>query len=230
VPAARLHLLTFVLVVALGACTAFGSSSSSSGGPPPTPAPDASATDAAPSSEAGGALPPGPEAAVLSAPPCNGALACERILFVTSMQYHGDLGGVEGADVECNRLAHATRSPRLQNASFNAWLGTAGAGAESRVVHGSARYVAPTGYVVAESFAALQASGFSHIPSDENGIEIGGAVWTGTGSPPSVCSDWRSARDADIGMRGEIDGTGSEWTTKAITQCTDSAHIYCLEN
>src|SRR4051794_35430333 len=39
---------------------------------------------------------------------CQGALACERVAFVTSASYTGDLGGIAGADAKCQAAANAS--------------------------------------------------------------------------------------------------------------------------
>jgi hypothetical protein len=98
------------------------------------------------------------------------------------------------------------------------------------VVNGTAPYVAPSGQVVAPDFKTLQANGFSHVPSDENGVEIGGDTWTGATDNAQTCDAWMSADPGSSGMRGKVDGTGGDWTVVVAQPCNATAHLYCFED
>jgi hypothetical protein len=196
----------------LAGCHAFGSES-----------PGASPPDAAPSATSGATD-------IEKTQPCNGRLACERVLFVTAQQFDGNLAGVEGGNARCNTTAQQSRHPRIAHASFHAWLAVPDAPAITNVVNGTARYVAPSGQVVTPDLKTLVANGFSHVPSDENGIEIGGAVWSGVDNLGSCCGGWLSNTQDKVGMRGQAEGTGSSWEATSTQLCSERAHLYCFED
>jgi hypothetical protein len=200
--------LSVLSAVVLVCCNPFGSSSSSSGEVPDVPQTDG-----------------------LTGTPCNSRLDCTRILFVTSDKYQGDLGGVPGGNGKCMDAARKSPFPRVNKASFNAWLAlSGGAGPTSNVIVGTKPYVSPSGKTVAPDLSTLAATGFSHVPSDEAGVEIGGPAWTGVDTLGQTCGDWRDPTTQRFGGSGQIEGGGEHWQTDNVVSCDQQAHLYCLEN
>jgi hypothetical protein len=162
---------------------------------PPSPPGDVS-TDAVgspPEDASGGADATSPEDAGDASSDGGGCASppCERFVFVTSLTYNGDLGGISGADEQCNALA-ASGDPRIRKRSFVAYLGSLAAPTQS----GGAR-IQPMGRVFRRLDGALVADNRNvflngplktGIDVDENNTEqTTVSVWTGlaTGGIPS---------------------------------------------
>src|SRR5687767_9183566 len=89
-------------IVALGACSSFGSN----------PPDDAGAN---PTNDAGS--PNDTSASDADAGACDGA-SCLRYVFVTSQRYDGNLGGLVGADAKCQSAANAGSLQVLRGRTF----------------------------------------------------------------------------------------------------------------
>jgi hypothetical protein len=77
--------------------------------------------------------------------------AAQKLVFVTSRAFNGNLGGLAGADAKCQSLAQAAGLP----GRFKAWLGNASVSASSRVTHATVPYKLVNGTVVANDFTDL---------------------------------------------------------------------------
>ena len=180
---------------------------------------------AAADASADAAVPP-----ILTSAPCNGALACERILFVTALRYPANLGGASGGDAKCTEVAHQSKFPRLQQATFNAWLQISGTGAIERVTGGTQAYAVAEREHRSGRLRTLAQNGFVHVPPDENAVEIGGPAWSGADPGGRTCGDWGTSDHSVFGVRGQIELPGDAWQTVEDYPCDQTAHLYCLEN
>jgi hypothetical protein len=108
-----------------------------------------------------------------------------KTIFVTSMTYTGDLGGLAGADIICQGLADAPGSI-VPEGEYVALLSTDNVPASARITPSSGPYIRPDGVPVAASFAALfhvlsNSVDLITPPSiDEMGGTQAGQVWTGS--------------------------------------------------
>ena len=120
-------------------------------------------------------------------------------VFLTSIEYNGNLGGISGADAKCQ--ARAAAASLTNSASFGAILSTSGESAASRIVVNGAIYNT-TGALVATSEADLWDENWSSSNLMRK-TEFGGDdlryTWTGiSGGAGAIhsdnCSNWTSAQ------------------------------------
>ena len=164
---------------------------------------------------------------------CN-ANVCDitdRVVFVTSTTYDGNLGGVAGGDAKCQ--ARATAAGLY--GTFKAILADAAVNAKTRLTPSPGRYVRTDGTVIAVSEAAF----FSNVHAapisfDEMGVNVGATyAWTGSdaggvgGPVNNSCLDWSSNLAGNIGMRGRTDTTNNTWVNETQTACNAAYHLYC---
>jgi hypothetical protein len=169
-------------------------------------------------------------------PPCNGALACERIVFVTSQVYTGAaVNGITGANNKCQASANQSTNPRVKGRAFRAWISTDASAADVRLPHGTMAYVRPNGTVVATDWTQLTDGTLDlAIQLDEFGVSRAGTAWTGT-TPDGAsvigqnCVDWTSAAMAATGRSGAVVATGATWTSDVDRPCNLGRRLYCVE-
>lgn len=222
------------------ACGAFDSAGSSSGGSDDASATEASGGDAAaPGADAqadGGddAQADGGKSDGGDAGGCDGGLACGRLVFVTSTQSNGALGGVNGADVRCQQAAAG--NPNLAGRTWRAWIGSGSSYSPAQnFPQGTGTYRLVDGKtVIAANWTELVSSGPRvKINLTELGSTLGDAVavWTGTQSDgagvAANCTAWTAA--TGTGKVGVVSSGGTGWTDTTDRDCGLSAHLYCFE-
>jgi len=165
--------------------------------------------------------------------------------FVTSTtSVTGNLGGLEGADATCQRLATAVGAGDLSwraylSAERDATNGNQPTDARDRI--GKGPWHNANQVLVANNLTELHArTGDSTVFVDERGQRINGQ-WTGspapvqhdilTGSnadgtlmPGFTCSDWTSGSAAFVGQVGHSDGLGPGQSTAGALSSWNSAH------
>jgi Collagenase NC10 and Endostatin len=174
---------------------------------------------------------------------CSDASADKRV-FVSSVLYTGNLGGLTGADSKCQTLADAAGLC----GTFKAWLSDATTDAAARLTHATGNYVRTDGQIVASGFSGLVSGTIQHAVNrtETNGaapvgtVKCGGAtvtpVWTGsTAAGANVmngsCSNWASSNSSPGGIFGNADATNAAWTAmcQIVAVCQSTAAIYCVE-
>jgi hypothetical protein len=191
----------------------------------------------------------GPDAAVSDGSTgCMGAFECERVVFVTSLTYEGNLLGADGADEKCNALARASDLPRVSSTTFQAWVSTTASDSGTpdaqtdlpgavtvRFKHGTGAYVSTDGKVIAKSWTDLTDATLQiGITKDENGmpVQADDIVWTGTSASGELmlpgCSEWATATSAEA-IVGKVAKADLTWTESLKTPCGNVAHLYCFE-
>ncbi len=168
---------------------------------------------------------------------CNGRVDCERTVFVTGAEFvGGDLGGLVGADAECQRAANTSNVDRVRGREYRAWLSDQSTSAAGRLAHGSNPYKKPDGTTVASSWSVLISGTLeSALNVDERGeIVPTGTTWTGTAWTGDMygtvnCGNWRDR--SGVAMIGSAGLTSSAWThgEAGFRQCTELARLYCFE-
>ena len=189
----------------------------------------------------------GDEQGILCDPSCR----AQRLRgFVTEAAYHGDLGGLFGADLKCRAAAKAAGLAEPER--FHAYLSTGDVDAKDRFggVASHWPYVLVTGKKFADSFTDL----VTHGPLDvgisvtESGSTLlARHVATNTApggdsfSPELHCQGWTSADAAlsgRVGLNAVLDDSPYAaswkaeqwWTGLEGRQCNKSAfRLYCLE-
>jgi hypothetical protein len=183
---------------------------------------------------------------------CTADDTCAWGVFVTSETYEGDLGGLSGADAECNLLAGNAGLV----GTYMAWLSTPEQSVVNRMPGHTEPYVLVNGTLVAERFSVFT----THVPGnldhvylehsidrDENGdpptrgtacavLPAGIPVWTSTLTDGSwnsypTCDGWTSSGPSvDDVFVGNARGADSFWTFWcAETDCSTTASLYCFQ-
>lgn len=162
---------------------------------------------------------------------------CPYIVFVSSLTYTGNLGGLSGADVECNTLASAAGLP----GTYKAWLSDSVASASSRLTHNSHAYgLSDRVTVIANNWTDLTDGNLDHaINMDENGASIiaNKRAWTNTTMNGSIrtvtadgtCNNWQSSNPGIGGLTGLSTANNADWTWYFITSCDSPLRLYCFE-
>jgi hypothetical protein len=164
-----------------------------------------------------------------------------RRVFVTSETFRSDLGGLVGADAQCQRLADAAGLA----GTFRAWLSDATVSVALRLTHGSTAYELVDGKRVANDWNDLTDGTLQHaIDLDERGLRMVGdsgtgcpechTVFTSTGAAGQYagagddCTSWLMV--GGFFTAGDTRRGDSGWTLSVTGQsCAERAHLYCFE-
>jgi hypothetical protein len=159
-----------------------------------------------------------------------------RIIFVTSMSFNGNLGGLAGADQQCQNLA--TVAGLYNPTNYKAWLSDNTTNAVDRLEHAPVPYLSVRGYgtIIAQNWDDLVDGALANpIRFDEYGRLVTDRVWTGTMSDGtkagSDCSGWTSAKSTVKGSYGLSSDLTSLWTDNQPPDksCSQKLRLYCVE-
>ena len=171
--------------------------------------------------------------------PCPSFCDCDNIVFVSSIMYTGDLGGLAGADAKCTALATAAGI----SGTFKAWLSAATIGPRDRFLLSPYPYKLVDGTLIAVNWKDLtDATIAAPINKDEYGtlIQDTARVWTYTYTNGETfytkftglnnCSNWTDSYAHICNGTGHTDATDKMWTDDETTSlCTEAAHLYCFQ-
>jgi hypothetical protein len=170
-------------------------------------------------------------------------------VFVTSIAYGANLGGVQGATDKCNERA----SKAGLSGTYRAWISSSVAGQDpiTLMTHATGNYVLVDGTIVA--LGGWKGLGKLQHPIDmtetkgkppatpdlTSHMTMGGtAVWSTTNptgtrsvtSPTNVCNDWTSTAVGFAGY-GSTAATNSWWSMAGSygSACKLTAALYCFE-
>jgi hypothetical protein len=134
--------------------------------------------------------------------------------FVTSTSHDGDLGGLAGADAECDQLATAVGAG---DRTWRAYLSAENNGtpihAKDRI--GDGPWVNANGDTLAEDLEALHMmDGNADLFIDENGEKINGQ-WNGVS--PNEHDIITGSNTAGELLMGEMNSTCEDWTSNTLT-------------
>ncbi|MCP3890519.1 MAG: hypothetical protein GY702_16845 [Desulfobulbaceae bacterium] len=161
----------------------------------------------------------------------------EKIVFVTSSTYNGNLNGLSGADGRCQSLAQIANL----TGTFKAWLSSGGSSAKDRLTHNTGPYVLPDGTVVAKHWDDLTDGTLkANINVTEASSPAGSSnsVWTYTTTSGSAigggtnCSNWTATGNVfstKDGRTGTLTSSSSGWTEAGYSDCRNDSHLYCFE-
>ena len=166
---------------------------------------------------------------------CSSLCSTEyKTVFLTSVTYNGNLGGLDGADAECNALAVQSGLP----GTYKAWLSDSVNSVKDRFTH-AGPYVLVDGTRIAESWEDLTDGYLSErINKDENNVYYSTSqfVWTNTLRDGAVennyyvynCNNWTTT--AYRGGVGSTYYTHYYWTDSNTTNsCSYPSRLYCFE-
>ena len=164
------------------------------------------------------------------------------LVFLSSSQHNGNLGGLAGADATCRNLAAAAGLPRAN--FFLAWLSDGSTSPATRFpTRSTGPYRLVNGTTIANDWSDLTDGTLAApINVTEAGVAVGtAAVWTHTrtdgtaGGDANVnCSNWTSTSGGgDIGI---YNPTTAEWTAAAsggvgigCTAGNGNLRLYCFQ-
>jgi hypothetical protein len=158
------------------------------------------------------------------------------LMFVTSGQYDGNLGGLSGGDSKCARAASAAKL----SGRFIAWLSDSSHNAIDRVTGNGPWYaIGPSDIKLFNNKPNLTTTplswgqGATSVITDENGRQADRVwtYWTGTdnggvASQGKTCGDWID-NTAD-GLAGKIQSTGF-WTNGGSYFCGSQFSLLCIQ-
>jgi hypothetical protein len=167
---------------------------------------------------------------------CPTYCTCHKTVFVTSIDYTANLGGLAGADAICQTLSVNAGLA----GTYKAWLSDDTTSASTRFTHSILPYVQTNGNVVASNWAGLTAGGLSpFIIYDEYGQPTPVAsyyVWTNTrfdGSIAETSNTCANFTTADATMAADVGAIYSPspnlWTFANVVNCASRATLYCFQ-
>jgi hypothetical protein len=170
-----------------------------------------------------------------------------KYVFVTSLLFQGNLGGLAGADTFCQTFADKFAMPALPVGTYTAWLSSSSpvSNARDRVTDdpsNTSTYVLTDGTVIANGFVNIIGVGVgvldSSIKLDESGSMVVSppdtpGVWTGTSSLgvffDSSCLNWTSKDSGERGIIGSVNLVDSSWTSLMSNFCNTNQRLYCFQ-
>ena len=174
---------------------------------------------------------------------CGVLEACERgvciparRVFTSSTRHTGDLGGLAGADAQCQMLAESA----ALGGDFRAYLVGQGAGL-GRLEHPSVPFVRLDGVRVADDWEDLaDMSIASPMTLNELRHPVGGRAWTGLidvlgGFENNHCNGWTHELSGCLepgqpcGGAGQTTQVGDTWDGYFVYHCSQSFRLYCIE-
>lgn len=170
------------------------------------------------------------------------------MVFLTSDEHTGNMGGLAGADAICQARA---RSAGLQG-TFKAWLSDSNTSAAERLTHSAVPYIDTRAQLIANDWDDLTDGSLQRAITvdqtaydwDSDGGHCGAiilfaTVWTATtidgSSKPPFCSDWTSNADIEVdsGHVGRYCYPSEAWTDGAVVDtrkgCSASTSLYCFQ-
>jgi hypothetical protein len=161
----------------------------------------------------------------------------ERTVFVTSVSFKGNLGGLTGADAKCQAEADGPASV-VPSGTYLAWLSDGTDSPDTRFTRSSHPYLLPDGTKIAEDFADLTDGSILHpINIDSTGKPLGLQVfWTGTNADGTAvqhllrCDDWTDPLPYSRGKVGSTVQTSTLWSARAQRRCGSGSHkLTCFQ-
>jgi hypothetical protein len=205
-----------------GAADGGGGSAGAAGGSGGTAGADAGGGGAGASGGAGGAAGAG------GSDPCTPSPCLGKRAFVTSVYYDGILGGVSGANAECQLRATAANLC----GAWIAWIAFANDNPNNNLPNTPAEYCLVDGTPIGTKIDLLAGSLLTPIVLQEDGGTVPAplSVWTGAigGMSSNVnCMGWTS--DVPNGVAGQATAQNSAWENAGVLPCAQTARLYCFE-
>lgn len=166
----------------------------------------------------------------------------ECLVFATSTKYTGNLGGLSGADQQCQARAQAAGLP----GAYRAWLSDSTGSPSSRFSKSTGPYRLVGGARVADDWADLtNAQQFPnhHLQNEINRDEFGVAIspgqytWTNTATDGTAniadhhCQNWSTSQGTpNRGDAGNVNATDGTWTNATDIFCNNpNQRLYCFQ-
>ncbi|MDO8618410.1 MAG: LamG-like jellyroll fold domain-containing protein [Candidatus Daviesbacteria bacterium] len=161
-------------------------------------------------------------------------------VFLTSTTYNGNLGGLSGADSQCQSRANTVNL----GGNWKAWLSDDTTSVASRFVHNSQPYKLINGAIVANNWGDLtDGTLVNPINISELGINVPDPssyyyTYTNTKSDGSIgsyggggmsCNNWLSDQGSAHGAIGNFSVANQYWSAGGETTCNAQIRLYCFE-
>lgn len=155
-------------------------------------------------------------------------------VFVTSLSYNGNLGGLVGADAKCQERANAANL----GGTWKAWLSDNTTSVSSRFIHSNIPYKLLDGTIIANNWRDLtDGQLFNTITLTETKTYHGNYVWTGTNEKGEIhnpgtskCMEWTAlSNKSPLGPTGHSGYTDYRWTWGSTWNCANQYPLYCFE-
>ena len=150
----------------------------------------------------------------------------EKTIFVTSVSFKGNLGGLKGADAKCQAEADGLASI-VPSGTYMAWLSDGTNSPNSRFTKSPHPYLLPDGTKIAENYTDLTDGSIQHfINIDPTGKTVAqNPFWTGTNEdgttaqPFRTCTGWMDPIPNAYGMIGSTGHTLTSWSSQSLGRC-----------
>ena len=160
----------------------------------------------------------------------------EKTVFVTSVSFNGNLGGLAGADAICQAEADGPASI-VPSGTYLAWLSDGTDSPDTRFTRSAHPYTLPDGTKIAEDFSDMTDGSILHTFNiDPTGKPLGKQrIWTGTRTDGTTaesfltCGGWVEAYVYSKGMVGSTMKTGTLWSSRAYDRCERSHKLACFQ-
>ena len=161
----------------------------------------------------------------------------EKTVFVTSVSFNGNLGGLKGADDKCQAQADDPASI-VPSGTYLAWLSDGTDSPNTRFTKSSHPYLLPDGTKIAENYTDLTDGSIQHfINIDPTGKTVGqNPFWTGTNEdgttaqPFRTCTGWMDPIIMARGMMGSTGHTLTSWSSQTQHPCsTMRGRLACFQ-
>ena len=161
----------------------------------------------------------------------------EKTVFVTSVSFNGNLGGLKGADDKCQAQADDPASI-VPSGTYLAWLSDGTDSPNTRFTKSSHPYLLPDGTKIAENYTDLTDGSIQHfINIDPTGKTVGqNPFWTGTNQdgttaqPIRTCNGWMDLYTNAYGMIGSTGHTLTTWSSQSMQNCkTQRNRLACFQ-
>lgn len=165
---------------------------------------------------------------------CSFTGGLSKRVFVTSLKYNGNLGGLLGADAKCQERANSANL----DGNWKAWLSDNSTSASSRFTQSNAPYLLTSGTMVASNWNDLTDGNLDNIIIlTESGSLHGNDVWTGTNEQGEIhnpgaskCMEWSAlSNESPSGSTGRSGSADYRWTWGNTRNCADTYPLYCFE-
>ena len=164
----------------------------------------------------------------------------EKTVFVTSVSFNGNLGGLTGADDKCQAQADGPASV-VPSGTYLAWLSDGTDSPATRFTKSAHPYMLPDGSKIAEDFTDLTDGSILHpIDIDTTGEPVGSKrFWTGTNADGTkfssrtsvACAGWTADPLANFyGVAGRTHLSSGLWSSKGRPYlCTRTYRLACFQ-
>lgn len=162
-------------------------------------------------------------------------------VFVTSTTYNGNLGGLTGADSQCQLKANTVNL----GGNWKAWLSDDTTSVASRFVHNNQPYKLINGAIIAQNWDDLTDGTLANpINISESGASVQDPssyyyTYTNTKSDGSIgsyaggsmsCSNWLSDQGSAHAAIGNFNVINQYWSAEGETTCNAQIRLYCFES